>query len=300
MNNPKIGIVILNYLTYELTVHCISKLMQMKRDDFFIIVVDNNSPNNSHEVLSNRYKDNPDSNVDVYYIESKTNGGYSSGNNIGIKMAKELGAQYVLIMNNDIEIIDEQFISSSINLMENDRRIGVVGPGVVEKNYLQLPAYLKRPKGYDYIFSNLFMPVNILLRKVRMGRHQSAKSAMKVYSVAGSCLMISVEHFHKINYYDENVFLYGEELILGEKMHKEKFDIYYLPEYKVDHKHSVTISGIYKEIERTKMMEKSIEYYFNNYRYDIPKLVTKMISRSYFFKTNIYLPIILWIKKNTK
>lgn len=298
MSCPKLGIVILNYLTYDLTLHCINKLQEMDYNNFFVVVVDNNSPNESHRVLSNYNKDIGYT-FNIYYIKSKLNGGYSSGNNIGIKAAQEIGAQYVLVMNNDIELIDKEFISNAIHFMEENINVGAVGPGIVENNFLQLPAYIKRPNGFDYIGSNLFMPINILYRKLKTKIHQKDKNKIKVYSVAGSCLMIRVEHFAAINFYDENVFLYGEELILGEKMYQKNYEIYYFPKYKVNHKHSVTIGGIYKEIERTKMMAKSIEYYFINYRSDISRLIKELISKSFLFNTNIYLPIILFIKKIT-
>lgn len=297
MNNPKLGIVILNYLTYDLTIQCINKLKEVEYRNFFVVVVDNNSPNDSHKILSNLYKNSIGYKFNVHYIESKLNGGYSSGNNIGIKVAKELGAEYVLVMNNDVELTDKGFIYDSIKLMEERTNIGIVGPGIIEKNILQLPAYLKRPNGFDYILYNSFMPIIILYRKVQMKNKQVDQNAMKVYSVAGCCLMIKVEYFEKINFYDEGVFLYGEELIVGEKMHRENYDVYYLPQYKVIHRHSITISGVYKEIERAKMMDESIKYYFANYRRDISRLIIKLINKSFFLKNNIYLPIIIGIKK---
>ena len=50
---------------------------------------------------------------------------------------------------------------------------------------------------------------------------QSYQRPIKVYSVSGCCFIIRSKIFEEINYFDSNVFLFGEEYILGEKLYKK-------------------------------------------------------------------------------
>ena len=68
---------------------------------FDIIVVDNNSSNDSIEKLKNSLN-----NIEV--IPSRVNHGYANGNNIGIKIAEKRGYPFICILNNDT-LIEEDF-----------------------------------------------------------------------------------------------------------------------------------------------------------------------------------------------
>ena len=74
----KTGIVILNYNDYETTINMLNSIKDYDSLDH-IVVVDNKSTDNSYEVL----KPYESKKIDV--IQSKSNKGYSYGNNVGIK-----------------------------------------------------------------------------------------------------------------------------------------------------------------------------------------------------------------------
>ena len=109
MSSSKVGIVILNYMTYELTINCLDNLNNMEYNNFFVVVVDNLSPNNSYEKIF-EYISKGKFKYDIYLLKSDKNGGYSYGNNLGVKKAENLKADYILIMNNDIFIKENNFL----------------------------------------------------------------------------------------------------------------------------------------------------------------------------------------------
>lgn len=98
----KVCFIILNYNNYTDTINCIHSLQStIRRDMYDIIVVDNNSSNDSVSQLRKCLND-------VEIIPNKVNRGYANGNNIGIKIAESRGYIYICILNNDT-VIDIDF-----------------------------------------------------------------------------------------------------------------------------------------------------------------------------------------------
>lgn len=212
-----LGIVILNFNTPEDVKICIKSIRRTAKLDYKVYVVDNHSHDDSYHILREYYREAED----VAVIETGKNGGYSYGNNIGIHAAEEDGCDYILISNPDII-----FEPGAINIMQKtlkmDDRIGVAAPSVktpggIETQLLSKPLtvdlYLFHKKGLDQIAKRL----PNFCKEYRLPRDHS-----KVYlfngMVRGCCFMISTELMRKLGYFDENVFLYEEESILGRKM----------------------------------------------------------------------------------
>lgn len=96
--NVLIGIVILNYNTYNKTIECVNSILDTYVEKKVIYIVDNNSPNNSYEKLTQNYRG-----IDyIKVIKSVENGGYAKGNNIGLKACLIDECKYVIVSNNDI------------------------------------------------------------------------------------------------------------------------------------------------------------------------------------------------------
>lgn len=78
----EVAVIVLNYSNYSMTMECVDRIKKSKSS---IVVIDNCSPNNSFEELSDYYKEVK--NVSV--IKSGRNGGYAYGNNEGIRWVKK-------------------------------------------------------------------------------------------------------------------------------------------------------------------------------------------------------------------
>lgn len=78
-----IGIVVLNYLNWWDTVDLVESIKSQSFKDFEIIIVDNDSANDSVEQLTKRYENESN----IHLLVSKSNQGYARGNNIGIEYA---------------------------------------------------------------------------------------------------------------------------------------------------------------------------------------------------------------------
>ena len=98
----KIGVVVLNYMTFESTIECIDSLKKFNDNRVNIYIIDNCSTNNSYDILNEKYLN--DNKIEV--IKNEFNGGYAAGNNVGVKKALEDNCDYIIISNNDIIFLE--------------------------------------------------------------------------------------------------------------------------------------------------------------------------------------------------
>ena len=142
-----IGIVILNYETWDVTLQCMESIMEAENEEMIrIYLVDNASTRKKPKEIDRFIEQHS-----VTYIEAAENRGYAAGNNLGICRALEDQCTYVLITNNDI-----RFRSAAIHrmkqLLESSDRIGIVGPQVVGLDGIHQPSVAMYRTGIREIF----------------------------------------------------------------------------------------------------------------------------------------------------
>lgn len=236
-----IGIVILNYKTYEKTFKCIDSIKKNTKQKYKIYVVDNASPNSSYLKLKKRYQD--DKLVEI--IQNDKNSGYSAGNNLGVLKAIKDGAKQVAIVNNDVYFVNDALDVMLKTLLE--KRVAVAGPSVLtiegKESQLIRPVwkykdYLKNKKPFCYFLrksaDTLTTDTSLVFRGM----------------VSGCCFLIDSETFKELDFFDENVFLYGEELILAYKLDRLNYDCVFEPKAIIVHEGGGTISKEAEAFER--------------------------------------------------
>lgn len=125
-----IGIVVLNYLNWWDTVDLVESIKSQSFRDFEIIIVDNDSANDSVEQLSTLYKNESN----IHLLVSKSNQGYARGNNIGIEYAIDsLKAEKVLLVNNDVLFLQEDYLER-LAAIEYSKNIGTIGTKILDAN----------------------------------------------------------------------------------------------------------------------------------------------------------------------
>ena len=114
---PMVAVVLLNWNNAHFTAPCIRSLQTSDYSNMHVMVVDNGSEDGSPEALRNDFPD-------ATLIRNGQNLGFAAGNNVGIRAALEMGAEYVLILNNDTEV-DSKLIGELVAACEGDRSIGI-------------------------------------------------------------------------------------------------------------------------------------------------------------------------------
>lgn len=116
--------VVLHYKVFEETRKCILSLLKLQGDKR-IVIVDNHSPNNSGRKLVEEYKNMPE----VKVIITQYNLGFACGNNIGYQFAKKYNPDFIVVMNNDMEIVDPHFIEG-IGRCYDEYHFNIMAPDV--------------------------------------------------------------------------------------------------------------------------------------------------------------------------
>jgi len=118
--------VILHYLVSDETINTVNSILNNVIGDFRIVVVDNNSPNDSFVNLQENYR-NEDR---VIIIKNFTNAGYAKGINFGFDFSKEkFNPSYIVAMNNDMEIKQSDFIDK-VKKIYSETGFYVLGPDI--------------------------------------------------------------------------------------------------------------------------------------------------------------------------
>lgn len=123
----KLAIVILNYEAYHETEMCIDSILAKKVKFAGIVIVDNASENESVFYLKKKYGFNSK----IKIVKSLHNGGFSKGNNLGIKIAKRTwDAEFILLLNSDTIILQEDYVERMLRQYE-------LGIAVIQSNALR-------------------------------------------------------------------------------------------------------------------------------------------------------------------
>lgn len=238
-----VGIIILNYRTWEISLRCMKNIAETQRKtDYKIYLIDNASPNPMPENVKMYLQEYKDS---VVFIQAKENRGYAAGNNMGIIQALEDNCESLLITNNDI-LFEVEAIQELVEALEVERKIGIAGPKVIDdKGNIQV-SRCSMKTGMREIFQ-LFTVAKKLFRK-KWNRYyclnQDSEQPMYVYYVSGCCFAMSRQCALAVTPLDEGTVLYNEELILGIKMQEQGFKTYYNPKSVVVHQHGGTTNQL--------------------------------------------------------
>lgn len=279
----KVSIVILNYKNWQDTVECLDSVMKITYQNYRVIVVDNDSRNESLEhierglfqqekrplrLTQQQSETGVFDNNSIVLIQSASNHGYAAGNNIGIRWALRAGDEYVLILNNDT-IAKENFLEPLVEFLNSHSDTAMVGPKILDLDgNIDRTCARRRSDFYDFIFrigilGSLF-PDNYWHRKQYYIGEYDYSVPRQVEVLSGSCILICCNFFERIGLFDENTFLFWEEGILAEKSRKTGMKIYVIPSSVIIHKFGQTIKKR-NNITILKIGKQSLNYYLKEY-----------------------------------
>jgi GT2 family glycosyltransferase len=200
-----LSIIIVNYKSAKLIIDCLNTIYSATKNIFFeIIIVDNDSKDNSKESILSLYPE-------VQWIEMNYNSGFARANNEGIRKSK---ADVVLLLNADTLIndsaiekcyrlfINSQFVACGVQLLNADLTPQISGNYFVKGgvNYLLPLPY----------FGNFIKFLGVLFN-VKKPNVPNAESTIEVDWINGAFLMVKKTAIEQAGLLDEDFFLYAEE-----------------------------------------------------------------------------------------
>ncbi len=244
----KIYFIILNYQTYKDTIVLVEDLLQQQKIQTHIVIIDNNSPNNSYEKLLNTFEKN----TRVEIIKSKENGGYSTGNNIGLRHIKKYNPKYVAVLNNDIRLKDTMLFNSLLTeLNKFEKSAYFAAPSMILAGKEKFTAWKVPTIASD--LKRAVLTIKKIFGSPDSYHFEKKRKTEKVECLPGSFLFGYYKKFEKIGFFDEDIFLFGEENILGYKIKLAGGTNLLCRQYFFDHAWSSTIDRSVNRINRIKL-----------------------------------------------
>jgi GT2 family glycosyltransferase len=229
-----------------------------------------------------------------FVIAHSDNLGFAKGNNLGADFCyKHFDVDYFLFSNNDILFTDDNVVEELIKKMESNREIGMIGPNIVgHDGERQSPfPYASFWDRYFWMYwLTPFMSKKFKNKIFQLNYSDEAKEGYH-YRIMGSFFMVRSIDFKNCGMMDPNTFLFGEEMILTERLYRVNKKVYYLPSVSVLHDHNQTISKFIDQKRQYKIRFVSESYYYQEYR-KVGNLSLLIGKFSYY----LYLNLISFIK----
>lgn len=187
--------------------------------DAEIIVVDNQSSDDSCLMVKQLFPE-------VILIENQKNFGFSKGNNIGVAKAK---GEYLCILNPDTVVAEDTF-AKILAYLKDHIKIGILGCPLIDGRGQFLPESKRN------IPSPLVSIKKILgFSNTYYANHLSPTDTGKVDILVGAFMVFRKEIYHEVEGFDEDYFMYGEDIDLSYKVLKAGYENIYFGETTILH-----------------------------------------------------------------
>ncbi|MGB1268513.1 MAG: glycosyltransferase family 2 protein [Flavobacteriaceae bacterium] len=216
----KLSVIIVNYnVRYFLELCLRSVQAAITSIEAEVIVVDNNSPDGSCEMVSALFPD-------VKLISNKENTGFSKANNQGVELAQ---GDYVCVLNPDTVLAEDTF-TRLLSFVEAQQNLGIVSCKLIDGAGRFLPESKRHvPTPSIAIKKLLGMSKSYYASEV----HENA--VVKVPVFVGAFMLLSKKVYQEVEGFDERYFMYGEDIDLSYSVVNAGYDNYYYGETTIIH-----------------------------------------------------------------
>jgi len=278
----RFSLIIVSYNNTGLLRECVRSIFAQTFNSYEIIIVDNASDDES-----------------VQYLHSLQGCKiFFNGNNLGFAKANNIGysnsmGEWIILLNNDT-VLPKNFLLQTSEIISKNRSVDILGPLVLSKDGFPQPTF-----NYSNIYSEFIFVLPKLRkfhRELSFGCNTAIKLEMlkkfeskynfvtfhEVNAISGVCMIISRSLIENIGLFDENYFMYIEDIDFCFRAKKEGYNIYFSPD--------IFLTHFIKPIDQKK--------YLKNYLYD--RNLLYFIKINYSFTTFLIANVILKLKKLLK
>lgn len=270
---PIVSIIIVNYNAGALLQECVKSVLS---NDTEVIVVDNNSYDDSIELLIARF---PHPQHPVNLIVNESNVGFAAACNIGARTA---AGKYLLFLNPDCRL-DPGALKTMLAVLENNHEVGMLGGLLVDpdgteqgggrravptpwRSFVRAFGLARFAKRWPTLFFDFH------LHKQPLPEHP-----IEVEAISGACMLIRAESLAEVGPWDEGYFLHCEDLDWCMRFRRAGWKILFVPNARIVH-HQGTCSRsrpFFVEWHKHKGM---IRFYRKFFREDYPGILMLLVS----------------------
>lgn len=238
---PQISFIIVNFASREVLPSCLASIGKISDISKEIILVNNDSqPLDLPETIPCPRK----------IIQSPRNLGFGAGVNLGSRSAS---GRYFFFLNPDAEIISAD-LQRVIREFESGSQVAIMGAKIIDDH----------GKTQDWIAGTSITPWQIIKNNLGLDHNawiKKQKEKLSVDWVSGGAMLIRKDVFQQLGGFDENFFLYWEDVDLCRRARKLDYGILYFPALAVRHRGGQSFSG----------PKKQKEYYYSSQDYYLQK-----------------------------
>lgn len=262
MSDLDLSVIILSYNTKDITAKCLNLLKGSKEycekklgNKVEVIVLDNASSDGSVDMVKT---DHPW----VKLIVSRENLGFSKGNNMIMRNSK---APYILLLNSDV-YVEEESLYKALAYFRVNLNCDVLGcklnyvTGKLQPSAGNLPNFINVPL---WISGLALLPFFNIISPFHPKQKAYFKRAHQVGWVTGAFMCFRRKVFEVTGGFDENIFMYMEEIEFCKRTHDHGFKIWYVPTFQVVHLHGA--SSRFEASPALLNELKGVRYYFRKH-----------------------------------
>lgn len=217
-----ISVIIVNYKSWNHLNNCLKSLQKVANEikNLEVIVVDNYSNDNKFKVFKNNFKN-------INFFLNTGNNGFSNGCNYG---AKKANGSYLLFLNPDT-IVTTEPIEKMFSYLKSNKNCGAIScKQKNETSYEKIYRFF--PK-----FSTLFGFVRFINKNKLLSKIKRDKNVIFPDWVSGAVVFISKKWFDKINGWNEDYWMYYEDVDLSKKIRNNGGEVALLTNTQITHNH---------------------------------------------------------------
>ena len=267
----KLTIIIVSWNVKDDLVNCLRSIEEHQPSvPFEIIVVDNASSDRTVETVKKNFPN-------VTVIANSENKGFAAANNQAIKIAK---GQYLLLLNPDT-IVHKNTLDSLIKVLDENPQAAACGPKILDANGEYCPSIGYIPTFRSLLYHWTFLRYLGIFRnhyKQLKRTHLSYDNIADVEQLSGSVLLLRRPVMKEIGLFDENFFMYYEDVDLCLRIRNAGWKIIFVPDAVITH-----IGG--KSTEQVSEKKKFFLYssaliFFRKHRGKFPTFLFSVVFKS--------------------
>jgi GT2 family glycosyltransferase len=238
MSKIAVSIIIVTYNSKKYLIDCLNSiLLSQTKSIYEIIVIDNDSNDDTSEVVPSQFKN-------VKFIHNRINNGFAFANNQGIVEAK---GKYLFLLNPDTLILDNA-IDIMVEFLESNENAGACGckvlndDGSLQPSFFGFPTLVKEI-GHLFRLDRMRWLIQLLksykwlrtLARTNLSTLSAADTVMEVDYLLGACLMMKTSVIEKVGPLDDKIFMYIEDTEMCYRIKANGYRVYYIPHGKIVH-----------------------------------------------------------------
>lgn len=225
----KLSVIVVNYNVEYFLEQCLNSVKKaLENVNGEVFVVDNNSIDNSVEMVRNRFPE-------YYLIDNKINLGFSKANNQAIHLSK---GEYVLLLNPDT-VVEEDTFEKVVKFMDEHPDAGGLGVRMLDGKGVFLPESKRGLPTPLVAFYKIFGLSKLFPKSKKFGQYHlgylSEFETNEIEILSGAFMLMRKEALDKVGLLDEAFFMYGEDIDLSYRIIKGGYKNYYFPETRIIH-----------------------------------------------------------------